>query len=617
MDFNVSCEPLRVWNRLDLRNRRPDFSRALRAEVHDALWLLARQWQFGEFQGEDTGSAIFARIAMRQGELVELGARAGARNAYEGLQVPLEPRVERLAIDLDPVTRAQCGQHFLRLLEDQGAAFNRAGGKPRFLLDPYRSLFADTFAIEEPSAPADGDPNGIVDYERERTNGAVLAVVRVLAGSAVDGAKLHEALGPDPLEWRSLPGALAVGVEPAHSVVVLEALRRYRDWFGALYCRPPTPEDCAWKDAQLEYQFDCTVARDESLLHLSVDEYDSGHLDWYSFDVGRSEYRSGLANSRNFTVLPAAVEFAGMPKSRFWELEDGAVDLGNIRADSTDLARVLVAEFALLYGNNWFVVPCQQPVGTLAEIEGIAVTDVFGRTTLVRPAVDPSRCDWARWDFFSLSPRHDATSLDLGAHLFLPPVLGSVTESEPVEEVAFVRDETTNLVWAIERRIPDGLGGSRGGAEAARALEQALAERTDTGEQAPGETPGTALAYELSNTVPGNWIPFVPRHVPGSNRQIQLQRAAMPRFFGSTVRPTRPVTETLRAGLDGHVQKRPMLLHEEEVPRTGVVVETTFQRARWHGGATYVWLGRRVHSGRGEGGSGLRFDTVKARESAP
>ena len=32
------------------------FDRALRVEVRDALWMLTRQWQTGEFQGEDAGS---------------------------------------------------------------------------------------------------------------------------------------------------------------------------------------------------------------------------------------------------------------------------------------------------------------------------------------------------------------------------------------------------------------------------------------------------------------------------------------------------------------------------------------------------------------------------------
>jgi len=47
-----------VWNRLEGRPRTTDFDRALKAEVRDALWMLARQWQFGELRGEDPAQVI-------------------------------------------------------------------------------------------------------------------------------------------------------------------------------------------------------------------------------------------------------------------------------------------------------------------------------------------------------------------------------------------------------------------------------------------------------------------------------------------------------------------------------------------------------------------------------
>ena len=47
-----------IWNRLEGRPRAEKFDRALRAEVRDALWMLTRQWQIGEFHGDDAGSPI-------------------------------------------------------------------------------------------------------------------------------------------------------------------------------------------------------------------------------------------------------------------------------------------------------------------------------------------------------------------------------------------------------------------------------------------------------------------------------------------------------------------------------------------------------------------------------
>src|SRR5215212_1257042 len=51
-----------VWNRLEGRPRTTEFDRALKAEVRDALWMLARQWQLGEFRGEDAGSPVSATV---------------------------------------------------------------------------------------------------------------------------------------------------------------------------------------------------------------------------------------------------------------------------------------------------------------------------------------------------------------------------------------------------------------------------------------------------------------------------------------------------------------------------------------------------------------------------
>ena len=71
------------WNRLEGRPRRDDFSRALRAELRDPLWLLTRQWQTGEFIGEDAGSPVTAKIAWRTDQVTQLKDPAGIIAAYD------------------------------------------------------------------------------------------------------------------------------------------------------------------------------------------------------------------------------------------------------------------------------------------------------------------------------------------------------------------------------------------------------------------------------------------------------------------------------------------------------------------------------------------------------
>ena len=112
----IACEPFRIWNRLEGRGREVEFQRALQAEVHDPLWMLARQWQFGEFKGEDTGSAVTAKLARTVAPID--GVRAGGQSFEPYFaELPLEARVERLPLELAPVARAALGRLFLKRLD--------------------------------------------------------------------------------------------------------------------------------------------------------------------------------------------------------------------------------------------------------------------------------------------------------------------------------------------------------------------------------------------------------------------------------------------------------------------------------------------------------------------
>lgn len=117
---------------------------------------------------------------------------------------------------------------------------------------------------------------------------------------------------------------------------------------------------------------------------------------------------------------------------------------------------------------------------------------------------------------------------------------------------------------------------------------------------------------QVMSTVPENWIPFVPVHVDGSNREIQLQRAAMPRILEGDPNPpvkVQPRTALLRQGLD-QAPAQTYVIHEEEVPRAGARLFQAYERTRWSDGRVHVWLRVVRQTGRGEGSSGLRFDEL-------
>src|SRR4051812_42833779 len=69
------------WNRLEGRPRRADPKDALRAEVHDALFMLTRQWQMGEYKGDDAGSPIAATPLISSAPLSRF--QCGTANAVD------------------------------------------------------------------------------------------------------------------------------------------------------------------------------------------------------------------------------------------------------------------------------------------------------------------------------------------------------------------------------------------------------------------------------------------------------------------------------------------------------------------------------------------------------
>ena len=53
------------WVRLEPQGRDADLKPGVEARLHDPLWLLTRQWQLGELDGEAGGSAIGRPRAVR------------------------------------------------------------------------------------------------------------------------------------------------------------------------------------------------------------------------------------------------------------------------------------------------------------------------------------------------------------------------------------------------------------------------------------------------------------------------------------------------------------------------------------------------------------------------
>lgn len=612
---SVSCEPFRAWNRLEPRARKQDFDDVLKCSIHDPLWMLTRQWQFGEFQGEDTGSAIFAKIKMLSTQITRYKSVNEPNEVYSD-QIPAETKVESEFPNLDYHCRVQSASFFMKLLKTKFAGI--AGFSYADYLTKLKGLHV---LVLPPEYDEDDKHLEIVRKLKNKVNHSLNSFLAAHGTQWFDGVLLYAAAKG------GLPAAVSAIAMPlaGHADAVKQAVEAYVLWFEKSY-KPKhnTSGKGAWINEQMEYQFAVALPeREKPNTVLKAEEYYTGDMEWYSFDVSANgETIEGLTGNSTadeaskvsekiLTVIPTLAKYGGMPHPRWWQFEDGNIHLGNVDADTTDIARLIVSEYALIFSNDWLVVPYSLPVGSLTEIPAIVITDVFGERTLIKPAIQGETDDWTSWGLFNLSVRtaDNVKNVKADTRLFLPPCVAKIQESEPIEEIHFVKDEMANMVWAIETKLNSLAGVNMEGDTAANSLRNAIELI---------EPPATALLpvdekavfkYMIENTVPENWIPFVPVHIPDQYRAIRLQRASMPRWFKNEYAPVRPSTSLLRTGVNETDQvTAPMFVNEEEVPRAGVRVTSNFQRTRWYNGKTVNWLGRRKKLGRGEGSSGLQFD---------
>ncbi len=533
-----------TWTRLEPQVRDTQLDASLKAGVHDPLWLLARQYQLGEFEGEDAGTPVRVEHRYTHNPITHIypgvyatdsaGVTLPVQKAQSYTGLPLEMLVEREPQVVDFQTRAEAGLHLLRML--------------RGLASKYRLLLLAK------------------DYALEPNPAARLS--RILASRAPDGQKLYTVFSTIP-QGEPLPIFDQADQEVA-APIVENWLAIYMPIFDA------TPAPSAWVPERLEYEFAIAA----SAVTLAASDYPGGGLDWYTFDVdivhklSRIEEAAQSAEEKVETMLPTPVRFPDMPAARFWEFEDARVSLGRPTAGPEDLAQTMLVEFALVYGDDFFIIPHEMYFGSISNTIRLTVTDSFSQVTVIEAAaqIDP------QWRLFQFSPdRRWTQAANVSTQmLFLPPTLGKTEHSEPLEEVLFLRDEMANLVWGVERRATTDIG---------------RIDRYDNPEESTPET--TNWTYRLSTHVPTNWVPLVPVQMNDTHRAVQLE-----------------VIHSSHTPMGQILQPNHQHIHEEEIPRSGVTILRRYQYARWQDGSHHVWIERHKTAGRGEGWSGLRFDVL-------
>lgn len=627
-----------IWSRLEPLPASDDAAESLQARIADPLWMLGRQWQFNEFQGEDAGSPVGAALAVQGVPVTSLAAtdEGVAARPVSVDTPPVEALVEReQVLAAHPKLNAQAGQQLLRRL--------RALGDPP-AVEALRAAWPATIAA--PADPA-ADNAGFVWH-------------RLLDGRSVDAARLAAELRAQQAGGDDLT-AFAQTLGAADAAGFAAALTGWLAWLDDFVFEEATVAGASpyWDAQRLEYRFALQADAPQPPLRLEADEYTDGRLDWHSFTVGAAGTAPPLgAAPIDYTParppLPTVARYPGMPADRYWEFEDGRVNFGMLGAAKSDLTRVAVMEYALVFGNDWFLLPVTLPTNGVYHVSRLAISDNFGIEVPIPPARNADGSQWTMYEM-SVTPGGNAPRARLGDLLYLCPAADTL-KGPPLEHVLLMRDEMANLVWAIEKRVQGTSGEPLDRRYESDRLSTSQVLRPPAGTPPPPDA-GALLSYTLQTPVAAHWIPFLPVRREGAtvaNWSIQLQRGVVVQHYQVT--PER-LADPRNADIRRHIERlrtapfveakpedgppdnrlqgfmfhpRGQLLRidasagpetlrttdflrlaDEEVPRDGVELKRAFNYARDFRGRGVLWLGRSKTTGRGEGASGLRFDVVK------
>ena len=174
--------------------------------------------------------------------------------------------------------------------------------------------------------------------------------------------------------------------------------------------------------------------------------------------------------------------------------------------------------------------------------------------------------------------------------LLVPNIAANILRNDEIEEVRFFRDEQSNLVWAWEYRVVDENGISK---------TTNFDSLENSSELPEGELP----QFLLKSRTPRSWIPYLPRQYtdnPLLSGEMYLRRG----------RTDENATES-NPQYRSQVVKESILLHEEEIPVTGIRVRRQQRYAKGSDGKQHFWVGREKDAAQRTTRPGLKFDYLK------
>ena len=287
----LTMETFPTWIRLHPASVDETLAISVQARIHDPLWLLGRQWQFGELRHDGGATPIDVRVEGTTAPLARMrggGAdvTTGRSAAIKPTGTPLEALVEREAVretGLEQLRlRAEAGLHLLRML--------RAASLPAARVAFW--IAEGAFVL-----PADA----VLDDEgREWWD--------MVEGRIPDGGRLPAAIR----------ARLATGATPPIDPPEATVLRAWLSWAGDRFEQPASGPS-TWSPEHMEYAFSVAGLGSSGEALLTAPEYTEGRLEWYHFEQLQASGTLGVTGQptvhRAFRV-PAPLDFAGHAQSR-------------------------------------------------------------------------------------------------------------------------------------------------------------------------------------------------------------------------------------------------------------------------------------------------------------
>ena len=533
---------LQFKSRIEGRTRDADPTEAMRLRVHDPLWMLARQWQMGEFRGNNTGTAMSVRCIVR----------------YEDCSSdPIEPVTEQINPRIDFLAKIESAVHFLDLMRSSG--LNVKEHLPGLI----QSFPIDWNALDDSLVL----PDAVTSQQEHLLNRHLQNYARAYRGKIFDGEALYNHLvqGQSFLKGDSE-----------------EAETKFKAWFQKKY-KPVSSDSQSWQEADLCYTVETNVAGKQ----FTGDRYQGGRLSWYTFDYNdnpgdksfgvflknngpqklqvlkkiKELLNIGLKEAKDFIdsapvilkegmteaeakaiqselialgadveltsqkpaqmqipaqtqtieikpggteetimrkeevlCLPTPASFAAAPNKRLWQMEDRNVFMGNSVEEPSE-ANSVVMRFATMYSNDWMLFPLKTEIGQYITIERIDVIDSFGQRHTMSGDCRAGNKEQLgeyeeQWQVFVNSTVGDAKRTAING-LYYAQQLAATIEGKPVEEIKILRDEIANMVWGVENIVSDGCGGTLDANLYATQLETIVNERNKAGE--PVREPDTIV----------------------------------------------------------------------------------------------------------------------------